>query len=278
MTPMYSTINNGDEQFVTVILPGIGPRVAGNTHPNFDRIMESLTGDDEVSTEEYERLFDTSVAVAERFTRLSDRVSVSNGHVYLDGDLQDDAITNQIVRFLDEDQGDWYPLVRFMENVAANPSEHSRTQLYDWLRAHEFTLTNEGNIVGYKGVAMRDDGSLVSCQSGRAIVDGEVVTGQIPNAVGSIVEMPRSEVTHDPATSCSTGLHVGTYDYALSWARGRMLRVDVNPRDVVSVPTHANGKKVRVCRYKVVEVIDAPLSGAYTGNATTDDDCDGWDF
>jgi hypothetical protein len=63
--------------------------------------------------------------------------------------------------------------------------------------------------------------------------------------------MPRSDVQHDPARSCHTGLHVGTYEYAHSYADAALLTVLVNPRDVVSVPTACGATKMRVCRYVV---------------------------
>jgi hypothetical protein len=263
MAPMFSIINNGEEVFVTVIIPGREPFVAGNTHPNYRAIRDALDAEPvTVTDDELADLFDVSQAVARNFTRLSDRVSVANGRVYFDGDEVDGSCERQIVRFIEEGVGDWQPLVRFMENVAANPTEHSRTQLFDWLNAHEFTITPDGRIVGYKGVHSDNNGGFVSGFSGHAIVDGEEVNGQVPNAVGSVIEMPRSEVTHDPSESCSVGLHVGTFDYARSYARGAMLKVYVNPRDVVSVPTDASGRKVRVSRYEVIQIIDAPETSA----------------
>jgi hypothetical protein len=265
--PQFIISSNDEtgEKFVTVIHEGT-PLVASDTHPNFEQIAEALLSDDPV---DYPALFDVSVAVAKSFTNLSERVAVANGHVYFDGDLVDGSCERQIVRFLDEGVEDFTPLVKFMENIAANPNEHSRTQLYDWLTSHDFTITPEGNIVGYKGVTKQDDDALVSGFSGRATVDGKVVEGRIPNAVGSVITMPRSEVQHDPSSACSTGLHVGTFAYARGYANGAMLRVDVNPRDVVSVPTDARGEKVRVCRYVVKDVIDAPDTRAY---ATDPDD------
>ena len=53
---------------------------------------------------------------------------------------------------------------------------------------------------------------------------------------------------------CSFGLHVGSYDYANGWAGdgGRLLLVEFDPQDAVSVPTDCNFQKLRVCKYKVV--------------------------
>lgn len=270
----FTLIDTGDEgKWVTVLVPGHGLLSAAESHPNFTTILDLLLSDEDLDPDEFARLFDVSVAVAEHFENLSERVSVSAGRVFFDGDEQHDAITKQIVRFLDEDVQNWVPLVNFMEKVASNPVLHSREQLYDWLNAHDFTLTRDGNIVGYKGVVKLEDGTLVSQWTGRAIVDGQRHQGQIPNAIGTVIEMPRSEVAHDPAEACSTGLHVGTYGYAESYARGAMLEVEVNPRDVVSVPTDAAGEKVRVCRYRVLSIIDAPHTAAVLDDE--DDDYDG---
>lgn len=266
----YSILNNGDESVITVIIPGNpdSPFLAQSDHPNWKAIVAAaLTGDTDVAD-----LFDVSRSVARRFERLSERVTVAHGAIYFDGDEVHNTLTSAILRFLDDDVSDWKPLVAFFEKVASNPTEHSREQLYTWLAAHDFTLTPEGDIVGYKGVRLQD-GKLVSGASGRAIVNGEVVTGHIPNEVGSTIEMPRSEVAHDPSEACSSGLHVGTFDYATDFARsGKMLKVYVNPRDVVSVPTDASGEKVRTCRYTVQEVIDAPVNTAV--DYGDDDECE----
>lgn len=255
---------------VVAFIPGDPmPLAAHSSHPNYERIVALLQGSDPaIPVEDFRRLFDVAQAVADKFARLSERVTVSGGHVYFDGDEVHTSLTKAIIRFLDGDEDDWRPLVSFFENVQANPNVHSREQLYDWLEAHDFTLSRDGMIVGYKGVMKDDNGDLVSVHSGRAIVDGNVVSGHIPNAVGSVVEMPRSEVMHDPSQACSRGLHVATFSFAQSWSRnGAMLKVLVNPRDVCSVPTDGGGQKVRVCRYKVESIINealaVPLDSSY---------------
>ncbi len=257
----YSLVSSGDDSFVTAFVPGEpAPLVAAKSgHPNFEAIVAALMSDTPAT--EIVGLFDITKAVAEKFDRLSERVTVGNGRVYFDGDEVRSSVATQIVRFLDEGHG-FAPLVSFMENIAANPTDHSREQLFDWLDNREgITINQDGLIVGYKGVH-KDGDELVSGYSGSAIVDGVSVRGHIPNAIGTTVEMPRSAVAHDPSSACSAGLHVGTFRYAQSYARGAMLKVLVNPRDVVSVPTDAAGEKIRVCRYQVVEVIDAPETSA----------------
>lgn len=251
-----------------------------DSHSNFSKILELLISEaylDDPDQEDYlMQLIDIERSVKKKFDKLSDRVSVAGGKVHFDNEPVDSSITRQIVRFLDEDL-DFMPLVYFFEKIQTNPNEHSKRMLYDWLAARDFTITSTGDFIGYKGVNKSVDGSLVSGYAGKAIVDGEEKDGHIPNEVGSTIEMPRNEVVHDPHDGCSYGLHVGTYGYARSYANGAMLKVVVNPRDVVSVPVDGAGEKMRVCRYSVVEVIDAPETSALSSYGRSEErDYDYW--
>src|SRR5947209_4617483 len=226
----YMIYEEDGEAFVTAFVPNAERPLTASTasHPNFAEIVTGLKSGDESVVD----LFDVSQAVAKRFEYVSERVAVANGRVYFDGDEVDNSLTRQIVRFLEEDESDFEALVNFMENVAANPNEHSREQLYEWLSRRDFTITPDGNLVGYKGVSP----DLKSIHSGPGIVNGEAVNGRLDNSVGNTIEIARSKVQHDPATGCSSGLHVGTHAYAKSFG-SVTLQVEVNPRDVVSVPT-----------------------------------------
>jgi hypothetical protein len=277
MSRKYSIVSDGEESSITVYIPGENPLLANNTHPNYDEIVIAVVDEDlDYSDEELIDLFDVAQTAAKYFKPLSERVSVANGRVYLDNDEVNDSLSKQIVRFLNEGIGDWTPLVRFLENVAQNPHPHSREQLYDWLSRRDFTIDQDGYIVAYKGVTVTENG-FQSVHSGRAIVDGEVVNGYIPNPLGSVIEMPRLEVHHDPSVGCSTGLHVGNWRYANSFA-GTVLEVHVNPRDVVSVPTDSDWEKIRVCRYYVADVIHSEIQSAYFGADVDDDEDEDVDY
>lgn len=232
--------------------------VASQDHVNWDAIVAGAIADDEGIA----RLFDPGTTAAMRFERLTDRVSIANGKVYFDGDHVDNVITDQILRFLEADE-DFMPLVNFMEKLAQNPNEHSREQLYGWMKARpSITITPDGDLIAYKGLESHADENgnplYKSVYSGTAIVNGEVHEGQIPQRIGDTVEMPRSEVQFDPQVGCSTGLHAGTHSYANSYGRIKV-RVAINPRDVVSVPTEHNEQKIRVCRYVLIDLADAEV-------------------
>lgn len=223
--------------------------VANSEHPNWNRIVELAKAKDPAVME----AFDLGATVAKKFERLSERVLVANGHIYFDGEEIDNALTKQVLRFLDEQVEDYKPLVAFFEKVMLNPQEDSRNQLFRFLEAHDITILPDGDFYLYKGVQQRD-GVWHSIHSGKAIVNGEVFNGYIPQHLDAVVEMPRGEVAFDPATACHTGLHAGTFAYANSFSNGNVIKVKINPRDVVSVPFDHSDQKVRVCRYTVMSV------------------------
>ncbi len=244
---------------------------ATNSHPNWDAIVAKVHANDESVA----ALFDISNEASKRFERLSERVAVANGRIYFDGEEVDNALTQQVARFIEADE-DFVPLVSFFEKVMTNPQVHSRDQLFSWLKNRDFTITADGNLIGYKGVKVEND-EYFSISRGKAVSNGIEYSGAIPNPLGAVVEMPRSEVQHDPSVGCHTGLHAGTWDYAHNFAQGAVLKVEINPRDVVSVPTDCDAQKLRVCRYTVLEVIDAPETALVTNKPVDEYDDLGYD-
>lgn len=251
---MKATINidNGQKTLAAVIEGDV--RIINDVHPNFDKVYEQVFVSQTMTESDILGLFDMAREVSRRFEALSERVTVSGGTVYFDGDPVHNALTEQVKRFMDEGL-DFSALVHFFEKVMTNPNVHSQEQLFEWLSRHRFALTPTGDFIAYKGVATKgEDGVFYSISSGTAISDGVQVTGQIPQAINSTVEMPRSKVQFDPSVGCSYGLHAGTWSYASSFARGAVLTVIIDPRDVVSVPSDCDAQKLRVCRYRVSSV------------------------
>lgn len=240
----YNLVSDGTNASVTVFEDG-DMLVANSDNPNWEQIVEALLVGEPVAD-----LINLVQAVAKKFERLTTRVSISGDQVYFDGDPVNNTLTAQIVRFLNEGW-DFEGLVNFYEKIAANPSAHSRDQLYTWLEAHNFTIDKDGFILMYKGVRDNGDGTYGSIHAGPAIVNGQEVNGYVPQTIGDTVEFPRSKVNADPSQGCSTGLHASNFAYARSFTTGAVLTVSVDPADVVSVPTDCNAQKVRVCRYTV---------------------------
>lgn len=265
MSLQFSTFTSEDEiSYVTFVGPD-GPQVTDSNHPNYDHIvllLERSRGDWAIDPQEVSDLFNIEATINRRFERLSERVTVKNGRIYFDGDVVHNTVTDQILRFLNDGVADWEPLVRFWEKLATNPQEDARDRSFDWLNAESVTITQDGDIVGYKSVhAVRDEngdltGEYESDHAGPAVVnDEEHFDGRVPNNIGSVIEMARGQVTHDPSKDCAFGLHIGTYKYAENYTGDTVLEVIVNPRDIVSVPSR-DVDKMRVCRYTVIGPVD----------------------
>lgn len=256
--PLPHTLSsNGDYSSLTVLFPGSPPelRPIDSNHPNYTAVKAKV---DAGSYDGLLELFDVGATVNAKFQKLSTRVAVEKGELLFDGDVMDNVLAKQIMRAVNEGTEDFAPLVAFLEKVAANPSEHSREQLYVWLDKHEFTITERGDIVGYRG--LRDD--YTSRNAGPGIVNGERSSGHLDNSPGNVVEIARSSVVANSFQGCAHGLHVGTFDYAKSWSRGKLVEVHVDPRDVVSVPTDCSAQKMRVCRYKVIRDVSEKYTSA----------------
>lgn len=243
----YTLVSVGGEQSVSLFHDG-EIYVANSQHPNWTSIKRLLDEGDESVVDQ----FDVEKALRKRFARLSTRVTVSNGEVLFDGDSIDPSLSKKITDLFDSGSDEWEGYVAFLEKVMDNPSVNSREQLYTFLTAHDYELLPNGNILGYKGFGLTkgDAGETlyVSTHAGTASVnDVEQVDQRIRQQVGDTVTMPRSAVQDNPDVGCSYGLHVADFDYARSYGTV-VMAVEVNPRDVVSVPRR-EVQKVRACRY-----------------------------
>lgn len=289
-------IESGEETInVVILIDGETKSFAvDSNHPGHKGVKEAVDifRSGGVSTENLAKLIvnylDLETVVEEKIEKitrlagLDGRLSIQGGKILIDHDTVDPVLEAHIIRLLEDDNSpknmsNWVAFLKFVEKLYGNQSEFVRKQLFGWIQYENangtgITLTTDGDLIGYKGCAGTVD-EPISINSGRAIVDGENMVGQIPNNLGSIVEMPRSQVQDDPSIGCATGLHVGTYNYASGWARGVLLTVKVNPRDIVSVPTECKAQKIRTCRYEVLEVVEGPMNELSYGDFEYDE-CD----
>jgi hypothetical protein len=163
-------------------------------------------------------------------------------------------------------------LEKFWENLKQNPSYNSVRELYDFLSYKELPITEDGCFLAYRGLL--DDFYSVSGNLKTKVLQGAVNSkGRIYNGVGEHIEVQRNCVDDDRNNHCRPGLHVGSLDYARGWARGKVVVVKVNPKDVVSVPNDCQCQKLRCCAYTVVSEINTEILSAATdidGNPLAD--------
>lgn len=248
-----------------IVLGPKGILQADSFHPHWQSIVDYVErGDERV----YD-LFDVKVGLGRKLESLSERVGYNGEDVTFDGNVVHSVLADQIKRALESGEADYMPLIRFWEKLESNPIPHSKEQAYKWLATHDFKITEDGDVVAYKGVNNLGGGNFESKSASRVLdspsgyVDGVPVPplSRIPQRVGSVVTMPRAAVKHDPNVHCHRGLHVGDWSYANWFAGGAVLEVHVNPRDIVSVPNDEGYRKVRVCKYKVVSVVTEEYKG-----------------
>ena len=181
---------------------------------------------------------------------LSERgFQVVDGVVHVDGDALPESLSARVLDFFNNNLP-FEPLLKFWSKLKNNPSFNSRQMLFKFLEHNGHPITTEGNFIAYR--AVRNDFS-------------DKHTGKMDNSVGNVVEIDRSRVDDNPNNTCSHGLHVATMSYAQTFGSGddKLLDVEVDPSDVVAVPTDYNGTKMRVSKFKVVAesqgLIDKPL-------------------
>lgn len=255
MSYNYNIVSDyGDPISVTAFFEQTGTKayVASLEHPMFDDIVAALR--ENAPARSIINMFDAKTGLVDRFKSLSKTLKIDSNtnQIFYEGRQLHGSLADTVARFYYEKHQNFEPLVKFLDKVMLNPSDHSRENLYRWLAKHNFSIDADGDLIAYKGLKA-DMGSI---HAGGAYVDGVWVNGSVPNLPGTTISMLRDKVQFNPAIGCSVGLHAGNYRYANSFAQGALVLVKINPADVVSVPTDSNDEKMRVSRYYVVRRVD----------------------
>ena len=275
--PAYIVTDNA----ITVIYEG-KPYTVNTDNPNYTGLKNALLN---AEYDNISRFLDIQKQI-EDFSHGSIKViaeKVYYGNYELKG-----FVIDKLIQFLRSGMKDAQPILNFIEKLMFNPSKNSVDQLYTFLSYKTLPLTEDGNVIGYKGV----DADYYSKHgnTNTLVISGKVdENGRILNKIGETIEVARNSVDDNKDNHCSHGLHVGSYDYAKDWAgnNGHLLMVEFNPSDAVSVPTDCNFQKLRVSKYKIIGEVpferikdEAPLNEPYYNTDEKiniddeDDDCD----
>jgi len=208
-------------------------------------------------------------------------VEVKDEVVYYNGHRLHGVVVDKLLEMLRGGLKDSSPLTNYISRLMENPSSNSVEQLYTFLGYRSLPITPDGKVLGYKGV--QDDFWSNTGNADTIVVQGETnERHQILNEVGATIEVKRRCVDDNKDNHCSYGLHIGSYDYANSWASssGRLLLVEFDPQDAVSVPDDCSYQKLRVSKYKVVaDITDSRVEldkAVYEANKPiygSDNDC-----
>jgi hypothetical protein len=156
------------------------------------------------------------------------------------------AIVKKILEFVEQGKNPTF-LLKFIDKLKENPNPNSVEQLYDFILNCNFEINEDGFMIGFKSVRNNYK---------------DWHSGTYDNSVGQSPTMNRDDVCSDKSVGCSYGLHVSNYEYAFEFNNKdgrRLMKVLVNPKNVVSVPQDCSHQKIRCWTYDVIE----ELSGDY---------------
>jgi len=216
-------------------------------HPSWRQAIESLKRKD------YDSLKDL-VSVKKAFSAFTgDKVKVIDNQVFFNGEPIHNYLSDKILSFMEKGLPH-ESLIKFLERLMANPSRRAVNELYAFLSHKNLPVTDAGTFLAYKSV--RSDYT-------------DHYSGNFNNSIGNTLEMTRNNVCDDHNQGCSVGFHAGSLEYASSFGGGEsvLLIVEIDPADVVSVPSDCNCQKLRTCKYTVVAKYDGPLPEHYTKDA-----------
>jgi len=232
---------NPNHGFINIIIEGQNYNIQAS-NPLFKDALNCIAKND------YETFIDL-VNPASKLSKIYasyENVEVKNGCLYVFGEEVHGVVVQRILDMLVIGI-DCTHIFKFILKLNKNPSKRAVDELYTFLEHKHLPITTNGNFLAYK--AVRHDYS-------------DKHTGKFLNTIDAVLEMPRNKVDDDKEVGCSYGFHAGTYEYASNFAGGndRLVLVEIDPADVVSIPVDCEFQKLRTCRYKVVQEFDRPLS------------------
>ena len=127
----------------------------------------------------------------------------------------------------------------FLENMFKNPFIDAVHEIYDYCKAMDFEITDDGCFLAYKKVR-KDLGSIFD-------------NGKTKHKIGKYTEVKMYDT--ERTNVCSKGLHFCSKSYLQYYPGEVIIIVKVNPMDVVSIPVDYNFAKGRCRKYLVVGIL-----------------------
>lgn len=127
----------------------------------------------------------------------------------------------------------------FLKNMFENPFIDAVTEIYDFCKAMDFEITDDGCFLAYKNV----NADLSSIHD----------NGKTKHVIGEYTEVEAFDT--DRHQTCSKGLHFCSKGYLSSYSGDTTIIVKVNPKDVVAIPVDYNNMKGRCRRYLTVGIL-----------------------
>ena len=232
------------EDAITVILNGV-PKTAPKSSIYFEQIKQAIRRGTTVG--ELESLFNMA-GVMNQFTEGDFQMEDNN--VTYKGEPVPQCIAERLL-YLMRERLPYAYVKNFWIRLYQNPSRRAQQELFKFLEHKGMCITPEGMVRAYKAVTA----DLMDKYS-----------GTFNNHIGADLKMRRQAVCDDADIGCSYGFHVGSLEYVRGFANGygseggdRIIIVEFDPADAVSVPKNCSYQKIRVCHYRVIEEFTGEL-------------------
>lgn len=226
-----------------------GPLSIVSENPNFDAVQSAIAARDFETAHALMSPREVIVQVLSQVTNSAPSnevglpgesvITIEGDIVYWNGSPTSGYVVDKILQMQEEGEN-VKPLVKFLEKLYLNPSETARNELYLFMEKSGLSLTEDGDVVCYKKV--REDFK-------------DFYTGTMDNSPGKTLVYDRSRIDTNRHNTCSNGLHVCSASYLKHYhgGVGRTIRVVVDPRHFVTIPSDYNNAKARVEQYRVVD-------------------------
>lgn len=225
---------------ITIVSRG-RPIAISNDDPIYKEAVGIATSDVSNAENLLDGLLNRLAKNLRNVVKFSSDLEYNAGVILYKGEALHNYAADRLVSMIDQRQDAW-PLTRFLEKLQKNVSKTVVDNLYAFLETGGLPLTEDGDFLAYK--AVRDTYM-------------DIHSGKFRNRIGDVCEMPRNQVDEDRNRTCSSGLHVCSFDYLpnFSHADGHVMVCKVSPADVVAIPSDYNNTKMRVSRYVVFDEV-----------------------
>ena len=241
MYPMIQT-----ETSIMFVIDNV-PVTVDESHRNYNLILEAVKDED---WDQIPALIEMRRAVE---TYAKGRIRIEGDRVFFNSTADrtvpsasaehevQNGLTDRILNMMYEGFPFEY-MISFLDNLLQNPSKQSVDELYTFMEHNDLPITDRGTFLAFKKV--RGDYK-------------DIHSGKFDNSPGEAPEMPRFQVDDDRDNTCSQGLHFCSQEYLPQFGSGsrsgdRVMVVEINPADVVSIPSDYNNAKGRCWKYKVL--------------------------
>jgi hypothetical protein len=246
----YIITNNS----ITIVFDGIS-HTLNDGHLNYAAVKQAII----------DRQFDKIPALVDIPKAIKQyshgNIEIKNGAIKYAGQPVHNYVCEKIFSFMKEGLP-FEPLVAFLDKLMKNPSRRAVNELYSFLEHKAMPITPNGNFLAYKSISLdwKDH-----------------YTGTFDNSVGNTLEMARNFVCDDAEVGCSSGFHAGSLQYASTFGgSSKLVIVEIDPSDVVSIPKDSNCQKLRTCKYKVIAEYTQKLPDNYTEQYSSKEEFDNY--